>query len=78
MVRLAALAGTQTSTAVIFATRTDTALGAQHFAVQTVPLEVTDDLPIQVDLMQVPATVAQAVEPAAVGKSGLGQVAHPS
>ena len=41
---------------------------------QAVSLEITDHLPIQVDLMEVTASVVQAVHPAAVGWLGLDQI----
>ena len=43
---------------------------------QAITFEVADDLAVEVDLVQVPAAVIQAVDPAVVGQLGLDQVAE--
>ncbi|WP_425540427.1 hypothetical protein [Pseudomonas fluorescens] len=52
------------------------ALGAQHFVVQRVALEIADQPAAQVDLMQVAAAVVQVVELALVGQGQGLQVAQ--
>lgn len=52
------------------------ALGAQHFVVQVVALEVADHPAIEVDLVQVTAAVVQVVDGALVGQGQGFEVAQ--
>ncbi|VVO36425.1 hypothetical protein PS712_05442 [Pseudomonas fluorescens] len=52
------------------------ALGAQHFAVQVVALDVADQLAVEVELVQVAAAVVQVIEVLAGGQRQRGEVAQ--
>ncbi|WP_059761385.1 MULTISPECIES: hypothetical protein [unclassified Pseudomonas] len=52
------------------------ALGAQHFVVQVVALEIADYPAIEVDLVQVPAAVVQVVDGALIGQGQGFEVAQ--
>jgi hypothetical protein len=51
-------------------------LAAQHFAMQTITFEVADDLPVEIDLVQMAAAVMQAIELPAIRHLGLREVAE--
>ncbi len=61
---------------VVTETTGELALGAVHLAVQVVALHVADDLAVQVQLVQVTATVVQVVDLAPIRQGQRGQVAE--
>lgn len=66
----------QAAQAVVVAGAVQAALAALAFAMQVVSLEVADDLPIDIDLVQVAAAVVQVVDGAAIGQHGRCAVAQ--
>ena len=56
--------------------RTELALSAQYFTMESVTLEVTDQLAVKIDLVQMTAAVVEAVEPASIRQLGLYQIAE--
>ena len=57
----------QPPASIIFSAGADLTLCAKYFTMQAVPLEVTDDLAIEVDLVQMTTAVVQTVDPATIG-----------
>ena len=76
LVNTTTLSRANPSTSIIGGTRFELALSALHFAVQTIPLEVANDLTIEIQLMQVATAVVQAIEPPTIGQAGLNQVSQ--